>query len=135
MARKRRLETSFVAFPLDRHSQDVGCPLQKGQVMGDELVLGAAVDLQHPKRLTVALEDDVHGAADTVVHKKLRGSKPLLVLKVIRDYGFAGPKCEPAGEARSTPIVATPTMPGSHPTPARTRNRFMPTGLVVSTNC
>jgi hypothetical protein len=53
LARKRSLEASFVAFPLDRHSQDVSCPLQKGQIMGDELVLGAAVDLQHPKRLAV----------------------------------------------------------------------------------
>jgi hypothetical protein len=83
LACKRRLETPFLAFPLDRHSQDVGSPLQKGQVMRDELVLGPTVDLQHPKRLAVALQDDVHGAADAVLHEKLGGSKTLLVLKVI----------------------------------------------------
>ena len=59
--------------------------------MRGELVLGPTVDLQHPKRLAVALQDDVHGAADAVLHKQFGGSKPLLVLKVIRDDGFAGP--------------------------------------------
>ena len=33
-------------------------------------------------------------------------------------------RAKPAGEARSAPTVATPTTPGSQPTPARTRSRF-----------
>jgi hypothetical protein len=47
-----------------------------------------------------------------VLHKKLRGSKPLLVLKVIRDDGFAGPQCETRGrtkrhdESARTPVAA-----------------------------
>src|SRR6516162_9330531 len=88
LASKHRLETSFLAFSLDRHSQDVGGSLQKGQVMRDELVLGPAVDLQDPKRLAIAPQDDVHGAADAVLQKQFGGSKPLLVLKVIRDDGL-----------------------------------------------
>ena len=90
MARKRCLEAPFVAFPLDRHSQDVGGPLQKGQIMCDQLVLGTAVDLQHPKRLAVALQDDIRGAPDAVLLEKLRSSKPLLVLKVVGDDRLTG---------------------------------------------
>jgi hypothetical protein len=37
----------------------------------DELPLRTAVDLQHAERPAVALQDHVHGAADTVLYKQL----------------------------------------------------------------
>src|SRR5436190_24376246 len=67
--------------------------------MRDKLVLGPAVDLQHPKRLAVPLQYDVHGAADAVLHEQFGGSKPLFILKVIRDDGFSGPQREPRGRS------------------------------------
>jgi hypothetical protein len=39
LARKSRLETSFMSFALDRHPQDVGGALQKADIVGNELVL------------------------------------------------------------------------------------------------
>ena len=38
--------------------------------------------------------------------------------------GFPVRKAKPAGDSRSAPTLATPTTPGSHPTPARTSSRF-----------
>jgi hypothetical protein len=117
------VEASILAFALDCHPQNVCRTLQKGQVMFDELFLGPAIDLQHTERLAVALQDDIHGAPDAVLHEQLRGSKPLLVLKVVGDDRLILPvrNAKPAGEARSPPIFAVPTMPGPHPTPARIR--------------
>jgi len=35
----------------------VGCALEEGNVVGAELVLGPAVDLQHPERPALSLQD------------------------------------------------------------------------------
>jgi hypothetical protein len=84
------LEESILAFALDCHPQNVCCTLQEGQVLGNELLLGPAIDLQHTERLAVALQDDIHGAPDAVLYEKLRSSKPLLVFKVVGDDRFTG---------------------------------------------
>jgi hypothetical protein len=55
-----------------------------------ELPLGSAVNLQHTIGGAVTLEDDIHGAANAVFDEELRGSKPLLILKVIADDGLPG---------------------------------------------
>jgi hypothetical protein len=52
---------------LDCHAEDVGGALQESEILLDELVLRAAVDLEHPERPPVALQDDVHGAVDAVL--------------------------------------------------------------------
>jgi hypothetical protein len=37
--------------------------------MGAELMLGPAIDLQHPERPAVALQDDIHGAVNAMACK------------------------------------------------------------------
>ena len=51
-------------------------------------------DLKYAERLAVALQDDVHGAADTILQQKLRGTKPLLVFEMIGNDGFSSPQRE-----------------------------------------
>ena len=53
-----------VTLALDCHAEEVGRALQEGDVMLAELVVRAAVDLEHAERRAVALQDDVHGTAD-----------------------------------------------------------------------
>jgi hypothetical protein len=71
--------------------------------MRDELLFGPAVDLQHSKRFAIALQDDIHGAPDAVLHEKFGGSKPFLVLKVIGDDGLPGPQCKTGGRSKIGP--------------------------------
>ena len=56
-----------MTLALDRHAENVGCALQERQVVLHEFVFRPAVYLKHTKRLSVALQDDVHGAMDAML--------------------------------------------------------------------
>ena len=100
MAVERELQLALVLLLLDRHAENVGGALQEGDVVFAELAFGAAVDLKHAERRTVALQDDVHGAADAVLDQQFGGPEALLVFEMVRDdrlasmQGITGRRCQ-----------------------------------------
>ena len=90
VAAERSLEVVLVAFTLDRHAQDVGGALQECEIVLDELIFRPAVDLEHPERPAVALQDDVHRPVDAVLTQHLGRAEALLVLEVVGDDRLAG---------------------------------------------
>ena len=97
MAAQRGLEIVLVAVALDRHAEDVRRALQEGEIMLDELVLRPAVDLEHPERPAIALQDDVHRAVDAVLAQDFRRPEALLVFEVIGNHRLAGAQRKPRG--------------------------------------
>ena len=95
MAVQRGLEIVLVAVALDRHAEDVRRALQEGEIVLDELVLRPAVDLEHPERPAIALQDDVHRAVDAVLAQDLRRPEALLVLEVVGNHRLAGAQRKP----------------------------------------
>ena len=132
MARQRGLETALVAFALDRHAQNVGGALQEGEVVLDELVLRPAVDLQHAERLAVALQDDVHGAADAVLRRISGVRNRSSFSRWLEITGLPVRNANPAGEAEIGADRGDADNAASQPTPARTRSRFS-AGMCSST--
>ena len=106
MAFQRRLEVARVALALDRHAEDVGGALQESEIVLDELVLRAAVDLEHPERPAVALQDDVHGAVDAVLRRISGVRKRSSFSRWLEITGLPVRSANPAGEARSAPMLA-----------------------------
>src|SRR6185295_1603157 len=78
---ERRLQSALMTLPLYGHAQNVGCSLQESDVVLAELAFGAAVDFEHAIRSAIALENHVHGAADTVHREQFGGPEPLLAFQ------------------------------------------------------
>ena len=76
---QRIVQTSLVALALDCHAS-MGRSLQKSDVMLAELSLRSAVNLQHPEGCSIALQNDVDGAAHAVSLQQIRGAE--IVLRV-----------------------------------------------------
>jgi hypothetical protein len=68
-----------------------------------ELVLKPAIDLRHPVRPALSLQDDIHGAANAVLYEKLGGSESLLVLELIGDDRLASAKGKAGGRCKVIP--------------------------------
>jgi hypothetical protein len=83
MTIKRGLKLTLIMLLLDRHSEDVCGALQKGDVVLAKLAFGFAVYFQHAERRAVALQNNVHGAANAMLKKQFRGSKSLLIFEVV----------------------------------------------------
>ena len=92
--------------------------------MFDEHVFRSAIDLKHPERPTVSLQDNIHGAMNAVPGEISGVLKRSSISRWLEITGLPVFSANPAGEARSAPMLATPTTPRSQPTPALTRNRF-----------
>ena len=90
LALQRRIQIALVALTLDRHPQDIGGSLKEREVMLDEVIIQSAVDLQHAERSAIALQDDVHGAANAMSDQNLGRSEALLRFEVIGDHRLAG---------------------------------------------
>src|ERR1700760_4643582 len=89
LALQSRLQMTLVTFTLDRHPQNIGGALEKREVMLDEVVIGSAVDLQHPERSTVSLQNNVHCAVDSVSDQNLGRPEALFGVEVIGDHRLA----------------------------------------------
>src|SRR5215475_426404 len=92
---ERCLELKLVPLAFDGHAQEVGRALQEGDIVLAELPFRSAVDLEHAVGRSVALEDDIHGAANAMLHEQLRRPKPLLVLEMIADDRLPGTQRKP----------------------------------------
>jgi hypothetical protein len=96
MAFQRRLEVARAVLALDRHAENVGGALQESDVLLDELLLRAAVDLSTPNgrpsrcRMTY---DEVDARAALAS----RGAEALLVLEMVGDHGLAGAERKAGG--------------------------------------
>ena len=90
MTVERDLQLALILLLLDRHAEDIRSALQERNVMLAELAFGSAINFKHTERRAIALQNDVHCAADTMLNKQFRGSEPLLVFEMIGNYGLAG---------------------------------------------
>ncbi len=90
LALQRRLQIALVPFTLDRHPQDIGGALEEREIMLDEVIIGSAVDLQHTERPTIALQDNVHCAANAMSDQNLGRSEAFLVFEMIGDHRPTG---------------------------------------------
>src|ERR1700730_18942103 len=90
IALKRDFEFTLVTVALDRHAENVGRALQKRQVVLHKFVFRPAVYLQHTKRLSITLQDDVHGTMDAVLLEYFGRSEALFDFEMIRNNRFAG---------------------------------------------
>ena len=97
MTVERVLQLELRSLLFDRHSEYVGGALQKRDVVFAELARRPAVDFQHAERRIVALQNDVHGAANAVFDQQFRGPEPLLVLEMVGDDRLAGVQGEAGG--------------------------------------
>ncbi len=120
LAQERRLEAALVALAFDRHAENVGGALEKGDVLRHELVVRLAVDLQHAEGLAVTLQDDVHGAADAMLHEQVGRSEALFLFEMIGDDGLARPqgkprrRCEVGAHGRDPDDARTPAHSRPH---------------------
>jgi len=55
-----------------------------------ELTFRLAVDFEHSKWQAIALQNDIHGAADSVFGKQFRGSKSFFIFEMIGNHGLTG---------------------------------------------
>ena len=124
LAFERRFQVTFITLALNCHAEDVCGPLQEGEIVFDKFIVRLAVDLQNAKRLAVTLEDDIHCPLDAMLDQHLRGAKALLVFEMVGNDRLTRPQGKSSGNSMSAPMLATPTMQGSQPTPACTRRRF-----------
>jgi hypothetical protein len=130
LALKRGLEVGFIALTLNGHSQDVGGTLEEGNVVFAEILLGPAVDLQNAEWPTLSLQDDIHGAANAMLHQELGGSKSPLVFKVIGDdrptrtQREAGGRCKVITDGRSVNDACAPAHTGTDQETPLVRNVF-----------
>src|SRR5271170_7166847 len=90
MTLQRGLQIPLVPFALDRHPQDIGCTLQKREIMLDELVFRSTVDLEDPKGPAVALQYDVHRPMNSVPDENFRRSEAFLAFEMVGDDRPAG---------------------------------------------
>ena len=60
-------QVAFIAFAFDRHPENICRSLKEGEIVLDEIIVGAAVDLQNAERLSVTLQDNIHRTAYTMV--------------------------------------------------------------------
>ena len=90
MTVERGLQFALVLLLLDRHAEDVRGALQKCDVVLAELAFGSAVDFEHAERRAVALQNDVHRAANAVFNEQFGGTKPLLIFEMVGNNGLAG---------------------------------------------
>ena len=79
-----------MTLALDRHAEKVRGALQERQVVLHEFVFRSAVYLQNSERLSVTLQDDVHGATDAVLLKHCGRSETLFDFEMIGNNRFAG---------------------------------------------
>ena len=130
VADERGLEAALVSLAFDRHAEDIGCALQKGDVLRHELVVRPAVDLQHAERLAVTLQDDIHGAADAMLHEQVGRPEALFVFEMIGDDGLARPQgkagrgCEVGAHGRDADDARTPAHSRPHEEVVLGRNVF-----------
>ena len=85
-----RIQIALVPLTLDRHPQDIARLPDEREVMLGDVILQSAVDLQHAERSAIALQDDVHGAANAMPEQNLGRSEALLRFEVIGDHWLAG---------------------------------------------
>src|ERR1700752_3099637 len=84
------LQLSLILLLFDRHTENIRSTLQKSDVMLAELSFRSAVDFEHSKWQTVALQNDIHGTADFACAKQFRGSKSFFISEMIGNHGLAG---------------------------------------------
>jgi hypothetical protein len=85
-----QLALALILLLFDRHTEDIRSTLQESDVMLAELSFRSAVDFEHSKWQTVALQNDIHGTADSVFDKQFRSSKSFLIFEMIGNHGLAG---------------------------------------------
>ena len=90
VALERLLQLALILLPLDRHAENIRGALQERDVVFGKLAFEAAVDFKHAKRFAVALQNDIHGAANAVLDQQFRRAKPLFVFEMIRNHRLAG---------------------------------------------
>ena len=61
------LQLALILLLLDRHAQDIRSALQKRDVVLAKLAFGPAIDFEHAERRAIALQDDVHRAANAML--------------------------------------------------------------------
>src|SRR5689334_9222189 len=73
------LKLALVLLLLNRHAEDIRSTLQESDVMLSELTLRTTVDFEHSKWQAIALQNDIHGTADSVLGEQFRGSKSFFI--------------------------------------------------------
>src|SRR5579872_4073899 len=86
------LQFALVLLLLDRHTEDIGSTLQEGDVMLAELTFRSAVDLEHSEWQAIALQNDIHGTADSMLDEQFGSSKSLFIFEVIGNHGLTSLK-------------------------------------------
>jgi len=71
------------------------------------------------------LQDNVHGAANAILHQQLGRSESLFVSQLIGDDRLACAQGEAARRCKVIPMVATPTTPDSQPTTGADQQAFL----------
>src|SRR5271165_7619271 len=84
------LQFALVLLLLNRHTEDIRSTLQKSDVMLAELTFRSAVDFKHSKWQAIALQDDIHGTADSVFDQQFRSSESFFIFEVVGNYGLTG---------------------------------------------
>ena len=108
----------------------LAAPCRKAISLLAEFAFGSAVDFQHAERRAVALQDDVHCAANAVLDEQLRRAKSLLVFEMIgnhwlaRAQGIAGRRGQIGADGGMPDHALTPADAGAHQQPVVGRNVF-----------
>src|SRR6476659_4953237 len=84
------LKFALVLLLLNRHTEDIRSTLQESDVMLAELTFRSAVDFEHSKWQAIALQNDIHGTADSMLDEQFRSSKSLFIFEMIGNHGLAG---------------------------------------------
>jgi len=84
------LQFALVLLLLNRHTEDIRSPLQESDVMLAELTFRSAVDFEHSKWQAIALQNDIHGTADSVFDEQFRSSKSFFIFEMIGNHGLTG---------------------------------------------
>jgi len=88
MAVQCSLQFALVLLLFNRHTEDIRSTLQESDVMLAELTFRSAVDFEHSKWQAIALQNDIHGTADSVFDQQFRSSKSFFVFEMIGNHGF-----------------------------------------------
>jgi hypothetical protein len=87
---KSSLQSALILLLLNRHAKDVRGALQERDVMLAEFAFRPAIHLEHAIWNAVALQNDIHGPADSVSGEQFRSSKPFFIFEMIGNHGLTG---------------------------------------------
>src|SRR6202790_3177998 len=84
------LQFALVLLLLNRHTEDIRSTLQESDVMLAELTFRSAVDFEHSKWQAIALQNDIHGTADSMFDEQFRSSKSFFIFEMVGNHGLPG---------------------------------------------